>query len=158
RVVDSQGNLLSTDNSNETISIGNNPGGSSVSGTTTVAAVNGIATFTDLSLNKSGFGYSLIATDGNLTGVVSNPFSVTSAPATHLGFGQAISTAVAGQSIPAVTVQVLDAFNNVVTSDTSTITLSIGTNPASGTLSGTVTLTAVNGVAVFNGLSIDKAG
>jgi hypothetical protein len=54
---------------------------------------------------------------------------------------------------------VVDQFGNVVTSDnTDTITLSIGTNPNGGTLSGTLTLTVVNGVATFSDLSIDLAG
>ncbi|MFD1808004.1 hypothetical protein ACFSHQ_07035 [Gemmobacter lanyuensis] len=37
------------------------------------------------------------------------------------------------------------------------MTLAIGTNAGSGTLSGTKTVNAVNGVATFSGLSIDKA-
>ena len=57
---------------------------------------------------------------------------------------------------PKVTVQ--DAFGNTVTSDTSSVTLAIGTNPGTGTLSGTKTVSAVNGVATFSGLSIDQSG
>jgi hypothetical protein len=66
----------------------------------------------------------------------------------------------AGQTItPAVLVAVVNAFGNVETSDNSdTITLSIGANPGGGTLSGTLTVTVVNGVATFNDLSIDLAG
>ena len=59
------------------------------------------------------------------------------------------------------TVQVLDAGGNIVDSDAS-ITLAITTGtPASGgagTLIGTTTVSAVNGVATFSGLSIDTAG
>ena len=59
------------------------------------------------------------------------------------------------------TVQVLDAGGNIVDSDAS-ITLAITTGtPASGgpgTLIGTKTVSAVNGVATFSGLSIDTAG
>src|SRR2546421_611274 len=46
---------------------------------------------------------------------------------------------------------------NTVTTATTSITLAIGTNPASGTLAGTTTVAAVSGVATFSDLSIDKA-
>jgi hypothetical protein len=69
-----------------------------------------------------------------------------------------VSTA-AGQTMSPVIVEVVDAFGNVVTGDNSdSITLSIGNNPAGGTLSGTLTVTVVNGVATFSDLSIDLAG
>ena len=38
------------------------------------------------------------------------------------------------------------------------VAFSIGRNPAGGTLAGTMTRTAVNGVAVFDDLHIDRAG
>ena len=58
-----------------------------------------------------------------------------------------------------MTVRVLDAYNNLVTTDNSTkVTLTIGTNPSSGTLSGGGQTTASSGVATFSGLSIDKFG
>ncbi len=41
---------------------------------------------------------------------------------------------------------------------TDPVTLSIGTNPSSGVLSGTLTVNAVAGVAVFNNLQISLAG
>ena len=57
-----------------------------------------------------------------------------------------------------IKVQVRDASGNLVTTATNTITLSIGTNPSSGTLSGTLARAAVAGVATFNDISIDKVG
>jgi hypothetical protein len=59
---------------------------------------------------------------------------------------------------PAVTVTIQDASGNIVTTSTASVTLAIGTNPSSGTLSGTLTKNAINGVATFNNLSIDKVG
>ena len=59
------------------------------------------------------------------------------------------------------TVQVLDAVGNIVSNSDASITLTITTGtPASGagTLIGTTTVSAVNGVATFSGLSIDTAG
>jgi hypothetical protein len=85
--------------------------------------------------------------------------TVTPAAADHLVFLQQPTDTAAGQTMGAVLVEVVDAFGNVETSDNSdTITLSIGTNPSGGTLSGTLTLTVVNGVATFTDLSIDLAG
>jgi len=45
-----------------------------------VNAVNGVAKFTNLSINKLG-NYTLRATDGSFTAAVSNSFAITGAPA-----------------------------------------------------------------------------
>ncbi|HEX6615843.1 MAG TPA: PxKF domain-containing protein [Gemmatimonadales bacterium] len=80
-------------------------------------------------------------------------------PASKLAFAQQPTDADATSAIaPAVTVQVLDANNNLVLSSSAPVTLSIGTNPGAGTLSGTTVQNAVNGVATFAGLSIDEFG
>src|SRR5207245_2480359 len=77
------------------------------------------------------------------------------------GFGaQPPASTQAGSSFT-VTVRVQDKNGNVVTTgagSTASVTVAIGTNPSSGTLSGTLTQTAVSGVATFNNLSINKAG
>src|SRR2546422_5421497 len=59
--LDPAGNLVPTFTGNVTVVLGNNPGGSTLGGTTTVAAVNGGARFVDLSLNKTGTGYTFTA-------------------------------------------------------------------------------------------------
>jgi hypothetical protein len=59
-----------------TLAISANPGSSVLLGTLTVAAVNGIATFSNLSLNNLASNYTLIATATGLTSVISNPFNV----------------------------------------------------------------------------------
>jgi hypothetical protein len=85
---------------------------------------------------------------------------VTPAAADHLVFLQAPTDTAAGQTIsPGVAIALVDAFGNVETSDnTDAVTLSLGVNPAGGTLSGTLTITVVNGVATFGDLSIDRPG
>jgi hypothetical protein len=58
-----------------------------------------------------------------------------------------------------VVVEIVDAFGNVETGDTSdTVTLSLSTNPSGGTLSGTLTVTVSGGVATFGDLSLDQPG
>jgi len=156
QVLDQFNNLVITDTSNVSVAIGANPGGSTLGGTTTVAAVGGIATFNTLSLDKVGAGYTSTGGDGSLGGATSSTFNITPAAANHLLFGVQPSNTVAGVAIsPAVTVQVLDPFNNLVTGDTSNVTIAIGANPGGGTLSGTTTVAAMGGIGTFGTLSID---
>ncbi|HSQ32186.1 MAG TPA: IPTL-CTERM sorting domain-containing protein, partial [Gemmatimonadaceae bacterium] len=76
-----------------------------------------------------------------------------------LAFATQPSTAVAGEAIaPAVTVQVLDASGRPVPASTASVALAIGSNPAGGTLSGTLTVSAVGGVATFANLVIELSG
>ena len=83
-------------------------------------------------------------------------------PPLHLGFTVQPSTTLPLLPIqPAVQVTVLDAFGNRNTSYTGQVTIAIGHNGgllAPGTLSGTKTVTVVNGVATFSDLSIDEPG
>ncbi|HSU67068.1 MAG TPA: hypothetical protein VLJ39_09365, partial [Tepidisphaeraceae bacterium] len=77
-VNDQWGNLMSGDTSNVTLSIGSGAGGT-LSGTTTVAASNGIATFNDLTLSAAGT-YTLTAADGSLTSVMTAGILVAAVP------------------------------------------------------------------------------
>jgi hypothetical protein len=47
-----------------------------LSGNTTVNAVNGLASFDNLSINKPGAGYSLTASSGNITSAIGNDFTI----------------------------------------------------------------------------------
>jgi hypothetical protein len=85
--------------------------------------------------------------------------TVTPGAAMKLAFTQQPSHTAAGQPItPAVAVSILDAYDNVVVTATNTVSLSIGTNPAGGALSGSTSVAAVGGVATFSDLRIDKVG
>jgi hypothetical protein len=86
--------------------------------------------------------------------------TVTPAAADHLVFTQQPTDTPAGGTISTVMVAVVDLYGNVITSDnTDMITISIGVDPSGGTatLSGTLTITVVNGVATFSDLSIDTS-
>ncbi|KFE66749.1 hypothetical protein DB31_8963 [Hyalangium minutum] len=157
-LVDAAGNPVTTGSNQITLSLGNNPGGATLSGTTRVAAVNGVATFSNVSINKAGAGYTLVASSSGLNSGTSTAFQITAAAAAKLAFLTQPSATVAGENItPAVQVAIVDAFGNTTTS-TATVTAALGANPAGGTLGGTTTATAVNGVATFNALSITKVG
>jgi hypothetical protein len=158
-VEDAQGNVVTTATNSITVAIGNNPGGGTLSGTLTQSAVNGTATFSGLSINKLGTGYTLTASATSLTQATSNAFNIVAGPPSQLAITVQPTNTVAGAGItPSVQVSVEDSIGNLVTTATNSITMSIGTNPGSGTLSGTVTVSAVAGVATFPGLSINKAG
>lgn len=158
-VQDAYGNTDTTDNSSQiTISLGNNPGGGTLSGTLTKTVSSGIATFDDLKIDKAGTGYTLVATSSEITPTTSEAFNITPAAANKLGFYVQPSQTAAGSTIsPAVKVSVQDQFGNIITSDNSTsITLSIQNNPSGGNLFGTKTKTVASGIATFDDLSIDK--
>jgi hypothetical protein len=67
---------------NVSIAIGTDPSilGAHLGGTTTVAAVSGVATFDDLTLDQIGTGYTLRVTAPGLTGAESEPFTVLTVP------------------------------------------------------------------------------
>ena len=79
----------------------------------------------------------------------------------QLAFSVQPTTAIEADTIaPSIQVAVQDAQGNTVTSATTTITLAItgGTGTANATLSGTLSQTAQNGLAVFNDIAIDAEG
>jgi hypothetical protein len=61
------------------MAIGNNPGGGTLGGTVSVNAVGGTATFSTLTIDKGGPGYTLTASSAGLTSVTSSPFNIISA-------------------------------------------------------------------------------
>ena len=156
---DSAGTHTPSFTGNVTLAIGTNPGGGVLSGTVTVAAIAGEATFSGISINKSGTGYTLVASATGLTSATSPAFNITAGPATHLAFSVQPSTTVAGATMsPTVVVRALDANDNLDTTFSDNIALAIGTNPSGGTLTGGAAIGATGGVASFAGLSINKAG
>jgi uncharacterized protein (TIGR03382 family) len=157
-LVDQFGNPVTTGTNSVTVALGNNPGGSTLSGTTTVAMISGVATFSGLSLDKTGTGYTLTADSAGLTRATSTGFRINPAAAAKLAFRTQPSNSTAGTFItPAVQVALLDAFDND-TASTANVTVALASNPAGGTLAGTTTVAAVSGIATFGNLSIARVG
>lgn len=155
QLVDSGGNALTAANASVTIALSANPGGATLSGTTTVSTVNGVATFSDLTLDRAGSGYALSASAIGLAAAVSTSFSVAPGAPSMLKIHGQPSDVVAGSTMtPAVVVRVEDGFGNLVPS-TAPVTVYIG-NPNGATLSGTTTVNAIGGFATFGDLSVDK--
>jgi Chitobiase/beta-hexosaminidase C-terminal domain len=156
--VDGTGKVVSTVASPITIALN---GGTGLGGTLTVSPLNGIATFSNLSVSAAGTGYTLSATSPNLTSATSNTFSISagnggahSSPA-KLAFRQQPSNALSGAVIsPAIEVVVEDAQGNPDTDATSVVSLTL---PNGSGLGGARTATAQNGIATFNNVTISIA-
>jgi hypothetical protein len=101
-IQDASGNTVTTATNAVTVGLGANPPGATFSGTTTVVAVSGVATFSNLSIDACGAGYTLAATASGLTGATSTAFNVTgdcwstkaSMPTARVGLGVGVVNAV----------------------------------------------------------------
>jgi dipeptidyl aminopeptidase/acylaminoacyl peptidase len=78
-IEDASGNAVPSATNVVTVGLGANPGSSALAGTVSVAAVNGVATFSSLRIDAEGIGYTLTASVDGLTGATSRPFDVTTA-------------------------------------------------------------------------------
>jgi alpha-tubulin suppressor-like RCC1 family protein len=76
--LDKNGHLAEGYRQNVTVAIGTNPNAGTLAGTMTVTFVHGVATFSDLSIDKVGSGYTLRATSLKLA-ATSAAFDITSA-------------------------------------------------------------------------------
>jgi hypothetical protein len=155
-VQDALGNTNTNATNTITLSISNNPSGAVLGGTLSAAAVAGVATFSDITLDKGGTGYTLQASTGGLASGISNSFDAFGAAAKLAFFTQPAGSSAGGVMSP-VRVSVQDAQGNIVANSTQSVTVAIGTNPASGALGGTLTASAVNGIATFSDLSVSVA-
>ena len=164
---DAYGNTVTGTAQNVTLAIQNNAGPGGVLGGTKTVALNtatGQATFTGLSIDKGGTGYTLTATGSTVSTtagtVVSSSFNVAAGSASKLVFTTQPGGGTGGTAWPTQPVVTLqDAGGNTVTGDSSTVTLTL-TTPGGATLSctGGNGKAATAGVATFAGCQVDKAG
>src|SRR5439155_7836690 len=66
--LDDAGNVVTGFTGSITVAIGANPGGGTLSGTTSVTAVSGVATFSKMGRKKGGDGEKMTAGAGGVTG------------------------------------------------------------------------------------------
>jgi hypothetical protein len=161
-ITDAGGNTVITSSASVALAItsGTGTAGATLTCTTNpLAASSGVATFAGCKIDKAGNNYTLTATSSGLTSAISTAFNITPGPPTQLAFIVQPSNVIAGAAIsPAVQVAIEDAQGNTVTAAANPITIAIGANPGSGTLSGTLTVSAVSGVATFSTVSINSGG
>jgi hypothetical protein len=75
-VEDGHGNVATGFTGNVTVALHDNPGGSTLGGTLAVPAVHGVATFSGLTLNQPGAGYTLQVAAGTLPAVITSSIAV----------------------------------------------------------------------------------
>jgi hypothetical protein len=98
------------------------------------------------------------ASAGNLKGTLTGSLSLafTSEP-TDTAAGAVITSPVGSKRGP-VMVEVLNGCGKLATASSAKVTVAIGSNPGSGTLSGTVMVSASGGIASFSDLKINPPG
>ena len=136
--------------------------GNFAAGTTSVAAINGVANFSGLQITSTaGSPYTITAADtthGTVTSATTNSITVSPAGENKLAITTQPPARMVNGSTFSVGATVEDQYGNPISTgtgstDTIKVTLSSG-NFASGTTS----VAAVNGVATFNNLSITTNG
>ena len=155
RVTDASGNTVTTSKVSVVASIASGSG--TLNGTTTVAAVGGVAAFTNLVLSGTPGSFTLRFTPTSLTAATSSSFALSvGAPSkvmvTTQPSGAFTGTVFSTQPV----VKITDAGGNTITSSTASVVASIATG--SGTLGGTTAINAVAGVANFTNLKITGTG
>ena len=155
-IEDTYGNVVTGNTSSVTLTI--TGGGTTVNCTTNpLAAVSGVASFAGCTITKAGT-YTLTAT-GSFTSATSNSFTITAGAPVQLVFTQQPSSltkvGVAFATQPEVAIE--DTYGNIVTGDTSSVTLAVTNGGATLTCT-TNPLAAVSGVASFSGCAIGTKG
>ncbi len=125
---DSFGNAATAYTGNVTVALGANPGSATLGGTLTVAAVAGVATFTDLTLNRIALGYTIAASATGLRGVTSAPFNVAAGAAATLALVSGNNQSGAPSTLlpQPIVVKVTDALGNPVSGHSVTFAATSG--------------------------------
>jgi hypothetical protein len=153
---DAQGNVATGYSGNVAVALASNPGSSTLAGTLSAVVSAGVARFSD-SLNKTGTGYTLLATSGSLASATTSSIAVIAGAASKMIISSQPPATVTAGSAFGMTALVEDSLGNLATSYMRAITVGLQSNPGSGTLSGTLSLRAVGGVVTFSPLTVNKA-
>ena len=155
-VLDAEGRLVNNFNGPITVSVASGPATGTLSGTLTVNAVNGVATFSDLVFDRPG-ALVLQASSAALTSVSTNPIAIEGTPvASALEF--LIEPSSSAAVLSNVQVQVVDQYGDPFTPYFGTVTLALGTNTTGASLVGDLSATFSNGVATFNNILVTLPG
>jgi hypothetical protein len=76
-IEDAYGNVVTMAPNNVSVAFANNPTGATLGGTLEESASAGVASFTNLTINEIGSGYTLQVSSNGLTSATSNPINVT---------------------------------------------------------------------------------
>jgi streptogramin lyase len=151
------GGLLTSFDGTVTVALANSPSGAALGGTLTATASNGVATFSNLSLTAAVTGYTLEVSASGLGAGISSAIAVTPAAASQVVVTTEPSTSVTAGSGFGLQASIEDAYGNVETSASNTVSVALAANPIGASLGGTLSVAAVDGVATFSGLTLTKA-
>ena len=98
-VVDSNGVIDTTVSDKVGIEIGANPTGASLQGTVVLNANQGVAVFRDVTLDRGGDGFTLVAWSPRLADVTSAPFAFMPAPRPQEALGYGCTSAGSGELV-----------------------------------------------------------
>ncbi len=156
QVVDANQQVIAGYNGPVSVTLNVLSGSGALSGGTTVIAVNGVAAFTNLSVAGTGQ-FNLTLSAPITPAVTSATFTVSNLVPTQLVLTTQPGGAASGVLLsPQPVVQVRDANNLLVTTSSAPITVAL--LGSGGTLQGTQTVSAVNGIATFTDLSVIGPG
>ena len=149
---DTGGSVVTSDSS--TVVTATVSSGASLVGSVTATAVNGVVTFNDLGISgTAGTAYTITysaTVSGNTLTAATQSVTPTVGTATQISVStQPVGDTAGALLATAPVVSVLDSGNNVVTSASTSITVS----SSGGTLNGTKTVSATNGLATFGDLT-----
>jgi subtilase family serine protease len=152
------GSLETTYTGNVTLAVANNPGDDVLGGTITVAVQEGIATFSNLMLDRAASGYTLIVNAGGTALATTTAITVAPAAAAQLVvIAEPTNRVMAGVAFSLI-VAVEDIFGNLETSFSGNVSASLKGGPGKGTLSGARSVAVNDGRAVFSGLLLKAGG
>jgi hypothetical protein len=154
---DAFGNVDPTFNGGVAVALLNNPGGATLGGTLTATAQDGVATFSGLTLDKAGNGYTLEVSSDRLADVTTGTLNVTHAAATQLVVTTQPPRSVLVGFEFGLVVSAEDPFGNVDPTFSGVAAVGLSNNAAGATVGGTLTVVAQSGVATFSDLTLDRA-
>ncbi len=154
---DAYGNVATSFNGTVTVAIAGGAGDGALAGTLNVAAVQGVASFTGLTLDIVGSGYALQATSSGLTAATTTHVTVSLGPVPHLVLLSPPSAVTVGQYFQ-VTVIAEDSTGAIETSYTGEVTLAMASDPGGATLGGNLTMPVTDGKVTFYGLTLNVTG
>ncbi len=147
-VRDVTGDTVPEYNSGVQLTLSGGTAGASLVGTTSVTALNGVAVFSGLTVDRAGTGYRIVASLPSLPAVPplqSNTFNVAAAPPTAIAlFSGGGQSATANTALAdSIKFRVRDTFNYPVAG----VTVSFSATAGGGTVSPTTAVTDANGLA-----------
>jgi hypothetical protein len=154
--LDPSGNVDPTFSGGVTVSLVSSDG-ATLLGPLTQQGVGGYTTFSNLSIDEAGSGYTLQVSSSGLSGTTTSSFSVTATTATHLAISSMPPAHVTAGAPFTMAVQAEDTYGNLATSFTGPVTIAL-TNKQAGVLNGNLTESASNGVITFPGVTMDITG